>query len=98
MLSEKWVSKKSDKVAGDKGKTKTVPWKGPEQYTDEKTKSLMMLPSDLALLEDAEFKKWVEIYAKDEDKFFEDFSRAFEKLLHLGVSERVSSAKPLILS
>jgi cytochrome c peroxidase len=44
----------------------------------------MMLPSDLALLDDASFKKYVEIYAKDEKRFFADFSLAFQKLEELG--------------
>ena len=46
----------------------------------------MMLPSDMALLQDSEFKKWVVAYAKDEKKFFEDFSAAFSKLMELGVT------------
>jgi cytochrome c peroxidase len=45
----------------------------------------MMLPSDIALIADPEFKKWVEVYAKDEDRFFKDFASAFSKLLELGV-------------
>lgn len=35
----------------------------------------MMLPSDYALIQDAEFKKWVEIYADDKDRFFDDFAK-----------------------
>lgn len=45
----------------------------------------MMLPSDIALLQDAEFKKYVVAYAKDEALFFKDFTAAFSKLLELGV-------------
>lgn len=41
--------------------------------------------SDLALLADPEFKKCVEMYAKDEELFFKDFAAAFAKLLELGV-------------
>jgi catalase (peroxidase I) len=59
-------------------------WKGPLQYED-KAKELMMLPADMALLSDGEFKKWVEIYAKDEARFSKDFAAAFGKLLELGV-------------
>jgi len=59
-------------------------WNGPEQYEDE-TGTLMMLPADLALLKDPEFSKWVKIYAEDETKFFQDFSKAFQKLLENGV-------------
>jgi cytochrome c peroxidase len=46
----------------------------------------MMLPSDIALIHDPEFKKIVELYAKDEDVFFQDFAKAFAKLLELGCS------------
>ena len=45
----------------------------------------MMLPSDLALLKDKIFKKQVEVYAKDENLFFADFAKAFQKLEELGV-------------
>lgn len=48
--------------------------------------------SDLALIRDPEFKKFVELYAKDEDVFFEDFAKAFAKLLELGVP--FSATKP----
>lgn len=60
------------------------PWTGPDQYEDA-TGQLMMLPSDIALIKDPDFKKWVEIYAKDSDRFYADFSKAFSKLLELGV-------------
>jgi len=60
-------------------------WNGPLQYEDS-TKTLMMLPADLALMQDPEFKKYVEIYAKDEDLFFKEFAAAFQKLNELGVN------------
>ena len=44
-----------------------------------------MLPSDMALVEDDDFRPFVEKYAEDQDVFFEDFSRAVVKLLELGV-------------
>jgi catalase (peroxidase I) len=69
LLENKWTKKK---------------WNGPTQFEDP-TGNLMMLPADLALIEDPEFKKIVEEYAKDEDKFFKDFAAAFEKLSELGV-------------
>lgn len=59
-------------------------WGGPKQFEDP-TGELMMLPTDMCLLDDPEFKKWVEIYSKDEDKFAADFSKAFSKLEELGV-------------
>jgi len=63
----------------------------------------MMLPADLALADDKEFRKYVEIYAKDREIFFADFSRAFGKLMELGVkfpetkspSSSIPSAAPI---
>ncbi len=69
LVSEKW--------------TKKI-WTGPEQY-ENPDGDLMMLPSDMALLWDPEFAKYVKLYAKDKDAFFNDFSKAFGKLLDLGV-------------
>lgn len=62
-------------------------WDGPEQYEDVDTGDLMMLPTDMALKWDDQFKKYVEMYAKDEALFFEDFSDAFAKLIALGAKE-----------
>jgi len=69
LLEKKWTKKS---------------WNGPPQYEDE-SKELMMLPADLALLADPIFRKHVELYAKDEEAWFKDFSAAFAKLLELGV-------------
>eukprot|EP00877_Chromochloris_zofingiensis_P009410 jgi/Chrzof1/4722/Cz14g23320.t1 len=60
-------------------------WDGPVQYED-KSGQLMMLPADMALLWDKNFKKYVDLYAKDEEAFSKDFASAFAKLLELGVS------------
>jgi cytochrome c peroxidase len=71
-------------------------WKGPLQYED-KSGQLMMLPTDMALLWDKKFRKYVDLYAKDEEKFFADFAAAFSKLLELGVpfgSEAPAAASP----
>lgn len=59
-------------------------WNGPEQYEDP-TGELMMTPADMSILRDPEFRKWAELYAKDQDAFFRDFASAFAKLLELGV-------------
>jgi cytochrome c peroxidase len=67
------------------------PWTGPDQFEDA-TGSLMMLPADIAMIADPVFKKWVKVYAKDEDKFFADFASAFSKLLHLGVPVSIGKA------
>merc|ERR1719456_1105544 len=61
------------------------------QYTDLATRKLMMLPSDVALLYDPAYRKWVDKYAKDSDAFAADFSRAFQALLELGVSQNLKS-------
>jgi cytochrome c peroxidase len=65
-------------------------WTGPEQFEDPSGK-LMMLPADLALIQDPEFKKYVVEYANDEAKFFKDFASAFQKLEEFGVK---AFAKP----
>jgi len=77
LLEKKWTLKTTHE-----GK----PWKGPKQYEADGGQ-LMMLPSDLALIEDADMKKWVEIYAKDEAAFFADFAKAFQKLTELGFKQ-----------
>ncbi|PQE27353.1 ascorbate peroxidase protein [Rutstroemia sp. NJR-2017a WRK4] len=70
LLNEKWQWKK---------------WNGPKQYEDKTTKSLMMLPTDMALVSDKSFKQYVEKYAKDEELFFKDFAAVITKLFELGV-------------
>lgn len=82
LLEERWSPKLSHN-----GK----PWTGPDQFEDA-SGQLMMLPSDMVLVADPEFKKWVEIYAKDSDRFYADFAKAFSKLLELGVP--FPAAKP----
>ncbi|KAK8056361.1 cytochrome c peroxidase- variant 2 [Apiospora rasikravindrae] len=75
LLDEKWHIRK---------------WDGPKQYQD-KTKGLMMLPADYALIEDKAMKPWVQKYAKDNDLFFKDFSKVIVKLFELGVPFKESS-------
>ncbi|CAD0052390.1 unnamed protein product [Aureobasidium pullulans] len=70
LMEEKWAYKK---------------WDGPKQFEDVSTKSLMMLPTDMALIKDKSFKSYVEKYAKDNDAFFKDFSNVVMKLFELGV-------------
>eukprot|EP00798_Chlamydomonas_sp_ICE-L_P001325 gene1325-32681_t len=62
LMENKWTKKK---------------WSGPLQYED-KSKTLMMLPTDMAL---------VSTYAKDEELFFNDFAAAFGKLLAFGAPQ-----------
>jgi cytochrome c peroxidase len=75
LLEERWYPK-----ATHNGK----PWAGPVQYEDS-TGKIMMLPSDMVLVVDPEFKRYVELYASNEEAFFKDFAAAFSKLLELGV-------------
>ncbi|CCL98714.1 uncharacterized protein FIBRA_00718 [Fibroporia radiculosa] len=78
LLEEKWVWRK---------------WNGPKQLQDKGSKTLMMLPTDYALVQDKSFKKWVQAYAKDQDLWFKDFSNCLSRLFELGVpiSQFVSS-------
>lgn len=68
-------------------------WDGPPQYTDKGSQSLMMMPTDMSLLWDNSFRPWVELYAKDSDRFFRDFANAFVKLEELGVPFPVGPAE-----
>lgn len=43
-----------------------------------------MLPADMALLDDKNFKKWSSLYADDRSQFNADFAAAFKKLTELG--------------
>lgn len=45
----------------------------------------MMLPTDMALVKDKEFRKHVERYAKDNQVFFQEFRDVIVKLFELGV-------------
>lgn len=58
-------------------------WSGEKQYEDT-TKTLMMMPTDLELRDDPEFRKWSEVYVNNQTLFFEDFANAFKKLTELG--------------
>lgn len=60
-------------------------WDGPDQYEDP-TGDLMMLPADMALLADREFRHWVELYASDEETWHQDFALAFQKLTENGLT------------
>jgi hypothetical protein len=61
-----------------------VPETGIQQYYNN-DKSLMMLNTDIELLRFPEFRRWVEIFANDQDFFNQQFAIAFAKLLELGV-------------
>ncbi|KAJ0077206.1 hypothetical protein Patl1_36036 [Pistacia atlantica] len=50
------------------------------------SEGLLQLPSDKALVEDPEFRRYVELYTKDEDAFFKDYAASHKKLSELGLS------------
>jgi cytochrome c peroxidase len=56
----------------------------------------MMLPADMALIQDKKMKPWVEKYAADNDVFFKDFSAVIVKLFELGVPYTEASEKPMV--
>ena len=59
-------------------------WSGPEQY-ETPDGELMMLPSDMVLINDVDFIDTVIEYASDYDTFAADFAAAFKKLTEFGV-------------
>lgn len=71
MLEKKWVLKQLPN--------------GPTQYVNADGGEIMMLPTDMALTTDTSFRKWVDVYASNEDQLREDFAKAFSTLLALGV-------------
>ena len=84
LLEEAWVPEKS-KAPG-----------GPAWFVNKTDRSLMMLPSDLALTEDPVFKKYVVEYSKDGAGFAKDFATAFARLLELGVTFDATT-KPIVV-
>eukprot|EP00803_Ostreobium_quekettii_P002696 evm.model.scf_840.5 EVM.evm.TU.scf_840.5 scf_840:39307-43145(-) len=54
---------------------KSTKWRKKKNFTplqyEDPSGELMMLPADMALLWDKGFRKYVDLYAKDEEKFFE---------------------------
>ncbi|MCJ1353637.1 MAG: heme peroxidase [Icmadophila ericetorum] len=72
-------------------------WNGPKQLEDATTKTLMMLPTDMALVKDKEFKKHVERYAKDHEVFFSEFKDVIVKLLELGVPFQSTEEERMVL-
>ncbi|GER42335.1 ascorbate peroxidase [Striga asiatica] len=57
---------------------------------------LLKLPTDVALLDDPEFKSYVELYAKDEEAFFKDYAESHKKLSELGFNPTQTGAKAIV--
>ncbi|GFP89045.1 l-ascorbate peroxidase 3 peroxisomal [Phtheirospermum japonicum] len=60
------------------------------------SEDLLKLPTDLALLDDPEFRSYVELYAKDEDAFFKDYAESHKKLSELGFTPGPTGAKAIV--
>ncbi|KAK9007517.1 hypothetical protein V6N11_074437 [Hibiscus sabdariffa] len=60
------------------------------------SEGLLKLPTDKALLDDPEFRKYVELYAKDEDAFFRDYAESHKKLSELGFTPSSARSKSII--
>lgn len=61
-------------------------------YDEDTETELMMLPTDIVLTTDPDFRKYVELYAQDKDLFFADFAKVFDKLMELGIARDASGA------
>ena len=62
-------------------------WDGPFEVENDIGK-MMLMPTDLALIEDPRFFKWVSAYAKDDgSRFFSDFSIFFQQLTEMGCTD-----------
>ncbi|KAK6127598.1 hypothetical protein DH2020_038659 [Rehmannia glutinosa] len=51
------------------------------------SQGLLKLPTDKALLEDPQFRKYVNLYAKDEEAFFRDYAASHKRLSELGFTQ-----------
>jgi len=69
LFEEQWVEKK---------------WSGPKQFVDKATGKIMMLPTDMTMKSDPEFRKYSKLYYENEETFMKDFASAFKKLTELG--------------
>ncbi|MCD7471630.1 L-ascorbate peroxidase 3 [Datura stramonium] len=59
----------------------------------EDSEDLLKLPTDKALVEDPQFRRYVELYAKDEEAFFRDYAESHKKLSELGFTPPSSCFK-----
>ncbi|KAL6494844.1 L-ascorbate peroxidase 3 [Orobanche gracilis] len=60
------------------------------------TEGLLKLPTDVVLLDDPEFRRYVELYAEDEDAFFRDYAESHKKLSELGFTPTPIGAKAFV--
>jgi catalase (peroxidase I) len=62
-------------------------WDGPSEFETDTGDKIMLMPTDIALINDPAFFKWVNVYAKDTDKFFSDFTVYFQQLTETGCKD-----------
>ncbi|XP_023766875.1 L-ascorbate peroxidase 3 [Lactuca sativa] len=58
--------------------------------SDSDSDGLLKLPTDKALLDDPNFRTYVELYAKDEEAFLKDYGESHKKLSQLGFTPPLS--------
>jgi catalase (peroxidase I) len=66
------------------------PWTFDNNYYEElvdKKSPYAKTSSDLALVSDESLRHWVEVYAKNQDDFFEKFVLAYQKMSELGAKD-----------
>ncbi|CAN6544647.1 unnamed protein product [Malus baccata var. baccata] len=63
------------------------------ELLNKESEGLLKLPTDAALVEDPEFRKYVDLYAKDAEAFFRDYAESHKKLSELGFTPNPTSSK-----
>ncbi|KAB2602731.1 L-ascorbate peroxidase 3 [Pyrus ussuriensis x Pyrus communis] len=63
------------------------------ELLNEESEGLLKLPTDAALVEDPEFCKYVDLYAKDKEAFLRDYAESHKKLSELGFTPNLTSCK-----
>ncbi|XP_041010164.1 L-ascorbate peroxidase 3-like isoform X2 [Juglans microcarpa x Juglans regia] len=63
------------------------------ELLEGESEGLLQLPTDKALVDDPNFRHYVELYAKDEDAFFRDYAESHKKLSELGFAPSSSGSK-----
>lgn len=80
LVENEWIKVDASKTGGASGNVVYV-----AKGTEVTPGVSIMLPTDVAMLEDSQMRPWVDLYAADQTRFFQDFASAFTKLQELGV-------------
>ncbi|XP_078432402.1 ascorbate peroxidase 6 isoform X2 [Wolffia australiana] len=64
------------------------PWAAAPPTGPSSMSTMIGIQSDHALVEDTECLRWINIYAADQERFFDDFKKAYIKLVNTGASWR----------